>query len=132
VPTFWGIKLNDVVAERRVADLEWKDSVDKKMEEGQRTFDRILAELKHNTEETKAVKAQLSEHVEQYQEFADTMKPVADTIRTLEPGIKVAGQVGNGLAWLAKWIRRSIIWITPVAMFAAGVWQAIKHWPEVK
>jgi hypothetical protein len=112
--------------ERRAADQEWKESVDKKMEEGQKTFDRILVELKKNTDETRAISGKLDEHVTEYIKFTTKLNPVVDGMEALSPGIKFFGQVGSALAWIGKWLRRAVIWLSPFAILG-GLWHWITH-----
>lgn len=113
--------------ERRTADLEWKESVDQKMEEGQKTFDRILIELRDNTETTKKVAQKLDDHVIRYDLFSDKLRPVVDTIETLEPGIKFFGQVSHGFTWIAKWARRAVLFLAPFGAAIAAYWQWFEH-----
>lgn len=112
--------------ERRTADLEWKEAVDEKLKEGQKTFEKLLHELSTNTNETKQINKKLDDHVERYDQFTAKLTPVVEAMESMQPGIAFFGQLGRCVAWIGKWFRRAIIWLTPIVAFGLAVWHYMK------
>ena len=120
--------------DRRVADKEWKESVDKRLEEGGEKFDNLLTKLSENTTTTQQINKKLDDHVSQYQDFTKQMQPAADAIETMQAGVRVLGNIGHGVAWIGKAVRKTIVWIAPIVAFVIAIWHFLVNgtfnWPS--
>jgi hypothetical protein len=133
--------------ERRVIDNDWKASVDEKLQEGVDKFTsleagqaNLLAKVLENTattqetqnklikhmETTAKISQKMDDHVNKYDEFTVKLEPVMVAVKTMESGVNAIGKFSDGLVWTAKWFRRAVIWLAPVAAAGAAVWHYLR------
>lgn len=112
-----------------LVDTAWRKSVDDKFREGAELFrqlmhkqDSLLRMLEENTSATTCIEQKIESHVNQYIEFTRTMRPAVEAINTMQAGVRALGTIGRFFAWCGKWIRRTVIWLTPMIAAAAAVW----------
>ena len=128
-------------------DNDWKASVDEKLQEGVDKFTslergqrELLAKVAENTattqetqdklvahmETTAKISKKMDDHVTKYDEFTVKLEPVVVAVKTMESGVNAIGKFSDGLVWIAKWFRRVVIWVAPIAAAIAAVWNYLR------
>lgn len=115
---------------------EWMKTVEERLDEGRAQFDALASKIDHNTTVTAEIKTQLDvntvkttdidtkldAHITHYNDFTQRVSPALDAIMTMQSGVRVLGKIGGAVAWLARWLRKTVVWLTPLGAAAIAIW----------
>lgn len=108
--------------ERRKNDVDWKASVEQKLEDGTVEFTKLRNGQAEAIKRFNGQDITLSNIEKKLDTHVLATKDIIPILEMMAPGMKVLA----ALAWLATKIMRGLKFMAPIALAALAVWAALK------